>query len=127
MNQSSKFALIARIKNFISSRGHFQVHQRTQNVSEDVARKIQRGAYEQSQKTETPTFYPPYQELAEQLQVANEQIFIAAVYNLAKIAVNSEHYRNHICQLLEETLYDENRSQEEIDYIKLKLDSIKAV
>lgn len=122
---AAKYAIINRIKNFISSRGRsWSIDQRS-DISEDMAKKIQHSAYERSLRKMPDTFYPSYLEIADQLQVNNPQVVRAAAYNLMQIALNNDHYRNHISQLLEHALTEGSLNAEDQDYIRSKIKQIK--
>lgn len=94
-------------------------------ISEDIAKKIQKSAYDLSHLKQKDIITPPYLDIAEQLQVDDDQIFRAAVYNLTNIAVNEERYAAEIIKALEETAFQCNRSGEQLEYVKNKINVIK--
>ena len=101
---ATQYAIIEHIKNFVKNSGRPWRKRNENGISENVARRIQKKSYERKLKGLDNSFYPPYLKIAEQLQVTNEQIFCAAAYNLGETAVNVERYRNHITQILQDSL-----------------------
>ena len=127
MNQlKQQFAIINRIKCLVKKTGSsFFRRRKDPGISEDIAKKIQKSAYDLSHLKQKDIITPPYLDIAEQLQVDDDQIFRAAVYNLTNIAVNEERYAAEIIKALEETSFQCNRSGEQLDYVKSKINVIK--
>jgi len=74
---------------------------------------------------ETKHESPPYLALAEQLQVDEEQIVRAAIYNLAHIAMSRRKYRSDILQLLKNYAADETKTPEQRGYAEGKINAIQ--
>ena len=127
MNQfKQQFAIINRIKCLVKKTGSsFFRRRKDPGISEDIAKKIQKSAYDLSHLKQKDIITPPYLDIAEQLQVDDDQIFRAAVYNLTNIAVNEERYAAEIIKALEETAFQCNRSGEQLVYVKSKIIVIK--
>ena len=127
MNQlKQQFAIINRIKCLVKKTGSsFFRRRKDPGISEDIAKKIQKSAYDLSHLKQKDIITPPYLDIAEQLQVDDDQIFRAAVYNLTNIAVNEERYAAEIIKALEETAFQCNRSGEQLAYVKSKINVIK--
>ena len=127
MNQlKQQFAIINRIKCLVKKTGSsFFRRRKDPGISEDIAKKIQKSAYDLSHLKQKDIITPPYLDIAEQLQVDDDQIFRAAVYNLTNIAVNEERYAAEIIKALEETAFQCNRSGEQLYYVKSKINVIK--
>lgn len=127
-NTAKQFALIERLKKLVASTGRHLLgrkkRSRDNDISEKIAQKIQKTSYDLSQKEVKDTFTPPYQKLAEQLEVDEPQIFKAAVYNMANIAMHRKKYRRDIMDIFSRYLSDYNLSNEKKDYIKSKMDKI---
>lgn len=127
MNQlKQQFAIIDKIKCLVRKTGStiFRA-KRDLGISEDIAKKIQKSAYDLSHLKQKDTSTPPYILLAEQLQVDDDQIFRATVFNLANIAVNEEKYSTEIIKKLEDAMSYDHRSKEQAEYIKNKISMIK--
>lgn len=100
---STQFAIIEHIKNFIKKSGRpWRKRDDGSDISVGIAKRIQKKNYERSLKGLDNTTYPPYLRIAEQLQVNNEQIFCAAVFQLTETARNMKRYRIHIIHILSE-------------------------
>lgn len=127
-NTAKQFALIERLKKLVASTGRHLLGRKNRphdnDISEKIAQKIQKTSYDLSQKVVKDTFTPPYQKLAEQLEVDEPQIFKAAVYNMANIAMHRKKYRRDIMDIFSRYLSDYNLSNEKKDYIKSKMDKI---
>lgn len=127
-NTAKQFALIERLKKLVASTGRHLLGRKKRphdnDISEKIAQKIQKTSYDLSQKVVKDTFTPPYQKLAEQLEVDEPQIFKAAVYNMANIAMHRKKYRRDIMDIFSRYLSDYNLSNEKKDYIKSKMDKI---
>ena len=71
------------------------------------------------------TFTPPYLALADQMQVDDDQIFRAAVHNMANIAIARPRYKADIQKVLDDYFAQDNMPQARRDYVRLKLAEIK--
>lgn len=100
-------------------------HKRESDISEQIALKIQRNAYDLSQRNEKDTFTQPYKIIAEQLQVEDEQIFRAAVFNMSTIAINSEKVAEAVIELLSPYVHDNSKTPYQQEYIKDRIAEIK--
>lgn len=125
---SKQFAIIDRIKSLVRKTTHpFRRNEREPQISEEIARKIQRSSYDLSHAKSKDTFTPPYKMISEQLQVEDEQIFRGAVFNLANIALTTGEYAGDIIKVLEKAMDKKLRTQEQLEYLKNKIDTIKTV
>ncbi len=129
MDQTSKkFAIIGKIKSLVSKTGRsifWRGKPKDNEISELIAQKIQKNSYDLSRQHRKDAFTPPYQALAEQLQVEDEQIVQAAIYNLAHIAMVRKQYRHEIIKLLKEHVADETKTQSQRDYAAQKIKMIQ--
>lgn len=123
-----QFAIIKKIKNLVSQTGRKIIYRKNKgkdtDISEKIAQKIQKASYDFSLKIRKDSFTPPYQKLAEQLQVEESQIFRAAVYNMANIAMHRRKFKKEILNIFYECLNDNNLSNEKKEYIKTKIAKI---
>lgn len=126
MDFSKQFAVINKLKSLVKIPRSFRRHSDNQ-ISEDIAKKIQKSSYEKSHQAQKDSLTPPYKEIAAQLQVTNDQIFRAAVFHLTDIAINRKQYAEPILMLLEKSLEDKNRTKEQLDYITSKIMQIKQI
>ena len=124
---STQFAIIEHIKNFVRNTGRPWRKRNESGISEDVARRIQKKSYERSLRELDNSFYPPYLKIAEQLQVTNEQIFCAAAFNLGETALNVERYRNHITQILQDSLKNPELNQTQVKAVNNALQKIASL
>lgn len=126
---TKQFALIERLKKIVSSTGRHilrrQKGKRENEISEKIAQKIQKTSYDLSQKVVKDSYTPPYQKLAEQLEIEEPQIFKAAVYNMANIAMYRRKYRKDILEIFSRYMDDYHLSNEKKDYLKAKIAKIK--
>lgn len=126
MDFSKQFAVIEKLKSLVKMTGGFRKKGSDKNqVTEDVAKKIQKSSYDKSHHEYADVFTPPYKTIAEQLQVSNDQIYEAAVFNLATIAINRKMYAKEIISLLETSMEDKKRTPEQKEYIQFKIGQIK--
>lgn len=128
MSQISKqFAIINKIKNLVKRTGSslFGSNVKNSGITEEIAKKIQRNSYELSHKNDKDTYTPSYLIIAEQLQVSDDQIFKAAVFNLTNIAIATKKYSPAILSLLDKYSKDNTQSSDKREYIKIKMDEIK--
>lgn len=73
---SKKMAIISKIKALVSKTGILWRGKTQDNeISEKIAQKIQKNSYDLSLKPVKDSYTPPYLQLAEQLEVADDQIF----------------------------------------------------
>lgn len=127
MNQlKQQFAIINKIKCLVKkTSSSFFKHRKNPGISEDIAKKIQKTAYDLSRKETKDVVSPPYLDIAEQLQADDDQIFRAAVYNMTDIAINEERYAAEIIKLLENTAYQCHRTPKQLEYVNGKVNIIK--
>lgn len=123
---AGQFAIIEHIKNFVKNSGRPWRKRDDEGISEGVAKRIQKKSYERSRRGLDTTSYPPYLKIAEQLQVNNEQIFCAAVFNLTETALNIKRYRNHIAQLLEQSKENTDLTAAQIKTVDAALQKLRA-
>ena len=123
MNKYAKqFDVINKIKTFVKITGRaIRSHGRHNEISEDIARKIQKSAYEYNQSPKKEEYTPPYKQIAKQLQVGDEQIYRGAVYTLAEIAYQQAQYRDEIVKILTQQLKNASVSESLKEYIEEKL------
>lgn len=123
---AGQFAIIEHIKNFVKNSGRPWRKRDDGGISEGVAKRIQKKSYERSCRGLDTSSYPPYLKIAEQLQVNNEQIFCAAVFNLTETALNIKRYRNHIAQLLEQSKDNADLTAAQIKTVDAALQKLRA-
>ena len=121
------FAVINKLKSLVKLPKSFRKHGEETQISEDIAKKIQKSSYEKTHLIQEDNFTPPYKELAQQLQATNDQIFRAAIFNLTNIALSRKQYTAAIIEILEKSLEDKIRTKEQLDYIRSKLMQIKQI
>lgn len=123
-----KYMIIRTLKNLVKKTGSvFFRKPRDYGITEEIARKIQKSAYELSQKKEKDTYTPPYKEIAEQLQVQDDQIFRAAVFNLVRIAANEDKNAPAIISILETHAVDGKHTTDQQAYLRSKIEEIKKI
>lgn len=128
MASTTNFGIIKKLKSIVRKTGSvFFRNAREKGITEEIARKIQRTAYEVSQAPHKETYTPPYKEIAQQLQVQDDAIYRAAIYRLTDIAVNEDRAAVDILEILEKELLKENQTKEQKAYIQQKVDFIKQV
>ena len=129
MNQlKQQFAIINRIKCLVKKTGSsFFRRRKDPGISEDIAKKIQKSAYDLSHLKQKDIITPPYLDIAEQLQVADDMIYKAAVFRLSRIAANEDRLAADILSILEEELSRTDRSREQLDYVRDKMSYIKKI
>ncbi|MBE6458311.1 MAG: hypothetical protein IJW72_04280 [Alphaproteobacteria bacterium] len=113
-------AMVVKTSRSIIWRGHSQDN----DISEKIAQKIQKNSYDFSQQFHKDTFTPPYLSLVEQLEVDDEQIFQAAVFNLTNIAKSRNRYSQDIIGILDNYLQKDSHKLERKDYVAHKLNEI---
>ena len=121
---SKQFAVISKLKSLVKISRSFRRNAESQ-ISESVAKKIQKSSYEKNQHLPEDTFTPPYLEIAVQLQSENEQIFKAAFFNLSNIAMSRKAQTPAILSLLEKILEDKSKTKDQLDYVRSKILQIK--
>ncbi len=114
-------AMVARTSHSIIWRGRSQDN----DISEKIAQKIQKNSYDFSRQFHKDTYTPPYLSLVEQLEVDDEQIFQAAVYNLANIAMARSRYGQDIINIFDNYLQKNSHKLERKDYVAHKLHEIR--
>ena len=122
---SKQFAIIEKLKSLVRKTTGFRKKTDINQISEDVARKIQRNSFELSRVKINESNTPPYKLIAEQLQVEDDQIFRAAVLSLADIGINCRKYAADILELLEKSLDADFRTEEQMQYVKKYMEYIK--
>lgn len=123
-----KKSLITKIKNMVAETGRniiWRGRPKDNEISEYMAQKIQKNSYDFSILKRKDTFTPPYLSLADQMQVDDDQIFRAAVHNLANIAIARPRYKTDIQKVLDDYFSQDNMPQARRDYVRLKLAEIK--
>lgn len=122
-----QFALISKIKNLVrKTRRGFWKRTDDHAVTDSMARKIQKTAFDLSQEKAREVFTPAYVIISDQLQVEDEQIFKAAVYNLARIAIANPQFSEEILAILNTYKDKEEKTAFERDYVKQKISEIRA-
>lgn len=128
MPSTTNFGIIKKLKSIVRKTGSVLFRgAQEKGITEEIARKIQRTAYEASQISPKDSYTPPYKEIAAQLQVPDDTIYRAAVYRLANIAVNEERMAVDILNILENQLKRTDKRTEQIDYIRKKIEFIKQI
>lgn len=126
MSQFTKqFAIIEKLKSLVRKTPGFRRKPVDNQISEEVARKIQKNSYDQSHTKIKDTFTPPYKLIEEQLEVEDDQIYRAAVFNMANIGANCKKYASDIISSLEKSLEKEFRTTEQKDYVRERVEFIK--
>lgn len=124
----SNFGIIHKLKNIVRKTGSvFFRGGKDRGITEEIARKIQKSAYESIHAKRKDTYTPPYQEIAEQLQVSDDMIYKAAVFQLARIAANEDKLAVDILSRLDMQLQRVDRTKEQLDYVRDKMNFIKKV
>lgn len=100
---------------------------RITRISEKIAQKIQKNSYDLSLKPVKDSYTPPYLQLAEQLEVADDQIFRAAAYNMSNIAMVRKKYREDIVRIFNDYLKNTLLSEEKHEFLRQRLAKIDAV
>lgn len=124
---SNQFSFLNKIKSLVSKTGRTLLRRsghKDNDISEQIAIKIQKNSYDISHKQVKESFTPPYLKIVEQLQVGDEQIFRAAVFNLTNIAIARNKFAPDIIELFNKELNNNGHSREQKDYIKFKLAQI---
>lgn len=124
---SNQFSFLNKIKSLVAKTGRsllMRPNRKENDISEQIALKIQKNSYDISNKQVKDVFTPPYLMIAEQLQVEDEQIFKAAVFNLTNIAVARNKFAPEIVELLNKELQSDNNNRERKEYVKFKLAQI---
>lgn len=124
---SNQFSFLNKIKSLVAKTGRsflMRPSRKENDISEQIALKIQKNSYDISNKQVKDVFTPPYLKIAEQLQVEDDQIFKAAVFNLSNIAVARNKFAPEIVELLNKELQNEHNTPEKKEYIKFKLAQI---
>lgn len=125
---SKKMAIISKIKALVSKTGILWRSKTQDNeISEKIAQKIQKNSYDLSLKPVKDSYTPPYLQLAEQLEVADDQIFRAAAYNMSNIAMVRKKYREDIVRIFNDYLKNTLLSEEKHEFLRQRLAKIDAV
>lgn len=118
--------LVSTIKTFVAKTGKKIFYNSPRDpYNVNVAKDIQKTECDLAKGCELEKFTPPYKEVLEQLNVENEQIFRAVVYNLSRIAINRKKYRKDILHHLEEHYFSGKRSTVLQGYLAIKISKIK--
>lgn len=123
-----KVGILNRIKSLVAKTGRgiiWRGRPKDNEITEKIAQKIQKNSYDFSMMQRKDTYTPPYLNLADQLQVDDEQIFQAAVYNLANIAIARPRYKADIVGVLQGYLNKNDINESRREYVAQKLVSIK--
>ena len=118
-----KKGILSKIKSLVAKTGRsiiWRGRPKDNEISEKIAQKIQKSSYDFSIMERKDTFTPPYLSLAEQLQVDDDQIFKAAAYNMANIAISRVRYAQDIQDIFNDYLQKEGMPEARRDYIKQK-------
>lgn len=118
-----KKGILSKIKSLVAKTGRsiiWRGRPKDNEISEKIAQKIQKSSYDFSIMERKDTFTPPYLSLAEQLQVDDDQIFKAAAYNMANIAISRKKYAQDIQGIFNDYLQKEGMPEVRRDYIKQK-------
>ncbi len=118
-----KKGILSKIKSLVAKTGRsiiWRGRPKDNEISEKIAQKIQKSSYDFSIMERKDTFTPPYLSLAEQLQVDDDQIFKAAAYNMANIAISRKKYAQDIQDIFNDYLQKEGMPEVRRDYIKQK-------
>ena len=125
MNQYAKhFDVVRKLKAIVRITGRAIRSHRRHEISEDIAYKIQRSAYEVSHTPKKEEYTPTYKQIAKQLQVRDAQIYKAAVYDLVEIAKQQAAYRDDIVKILMQQLKENKGPQDIKEYIEHKLSKL---
>ncbi len=122
-----KKGILSKIKSLVAKTGRsiiWRSRPKDNEISEKIAQKIQKNSYDFSMMQRKDTYTPPYLNLADQLQVSDNQIFFAAVYNLVNIAIARPKYAEDILNLLNGYLLRDNLPEARRDYVRRKLSAI---
>lgn len=125
MNQfSPQFAIISKLKKIVTKTSTMLKGDKTTGITEAIARKIQKGAYEAEFRKDKESKTPPYLTIAEQLQSNDSQIYRASVYALRNIAKNEEKSKDAILEILQKSAEKKSKNAELYNYT---LDKIKEI
>ncbi len=125
MNQfSPQFAIISKLKKIVTKTSTMLKGDKTAGITEAIARKIQKGAYEAEFRKDKESKTPPYLTIAEQLQSNDSQIYRASVYALRNIAKNEEKSKDAILEILQKSAEKKSKNAELYNYT---LDKIKEI
>ncbi len=122
---SKQSAIINKIKSLVKSTYSWGKKKDDSQISESIARRIQKNSYELSHAKIKDTFTPPHREIITQLQVPDIQIYRGAVFNLTQIALNNQKYAKEIISALEKSLEKRVEKAEERAYVAEKINDIK--
>lgn len=121
---SKQFAIVNKLKSLVKRTGMMFTSKPDLGITEEIAKKIQKSAYDLSHHKRKDSYTPPYLMIAEQLQVEDEQIFKAAVFNLSLIAINEPKNAPAILDILNKCIDDSRRNIDETNYLKAKITKI---
>lgn len=122
-----KKGILSRIKSLVAKTGRsiiWRGRPKDNDISEKIAQKIQKNSYDFSMLQRKDTFTPPYLSLSDQFQVDDDQIFRAAVYNMANIAVARPKYAEDILKIFNGYLQHPDAPAPRREYVSQKLSEI---
>ena len=119
-----KSTIVNKIRNLVKTSSTFLRKKDEKHISKEIAIKIQKNAFELSKKPEKKSFTHPCHQIAEQLQVKDDNIIKAATHALINIAIASPKYKEVVKEILITALQDPNKSQDQLNYIS---DNLKAL
>ncbi len=122
-----KKGILSKIRSLVSKTGRsiiWRNRPKDNDISEKIAQKIQKNSYDFSMMKRKDTFTPPYLSLAEQMQVDDDQIFRAAVYNMSNIALGRPKYAADIIRAFNEYLLKPNAPEARRAYVRTRLEII---
>ena len=122
-----KKGILNKIKSLVAKTGRsiiWRSRPKDNEISEKIAQKIQKNSYDFSMLKRKDTFTPPYLSLSDQLQVDDDQIFRAAVYNMANIAVARGKYAADIVNIFNSYLQKDGMPEVRRDYVRQKLSEL---
>ena len=124
-NPTKKKNIIGKIKSLVEKTSNSFFSRKEPNITEDVARKIQKTDFELHKKDEKSALTPPYLTVIEQLETDDEQLFQAAAFTLANIALNEKKYAGNIISALEKSTGFDTKNDNRIRYVHDKIEKIK--
>ena len=115
---NNNFGLITKLKSFVKKTGRviFRTNE-DKGITEALARKIQKTSYDSHHLKRKDIYTAPYKIIAEQLQVADNTIYKAAVFRLSAIALNEDKLATPILKILEEQAVQKTKDNDLSSYI----------
>lgn len=125
MDQYAKhFDVVNKLKAIVRMTGRAMRPRKRDEISEDIARKIQRSAFEVCRIPKKEEYTPTYKQIAKQLQVRDAHIYKAAVFDLVEIAKQQAVYHDDIVKILNQQLKENKLPQDLKEYIENKLSKL---